>query len=67
MTPLLPAKIAGFLDQNIVNAFPARTICPGTLNQNNIPNAMLLVGMLRIPSQLCWRIVRERGTRYPEV
>src|SRR6266545_2638691 len=30
-------------DKNVVDAFPARTICPGTVNQNNIPNATLFV------------------------
>ena len=37
------ADVVAILDKNVVNAFPARTICPGTVNQNNIPNAMLLV------------------------
>jgi len=27
------------LDQNVVNAFPARTICPGTVNKDNISYA----------------------------
>src|SRR5207249_1368804 len=27
------------LDQNVVNAFPTRTICPGTVNEDNIPHA----------------------------
>jgi hypothetical protein len=29
--------------ENVVDAVPARTICPGAVNQHNIPNAMLLV------------------------
>jgi hypothetical protein len=28
--------------QNVVNAFPARTIRPCAMDQNEIPNAMLL-------------------------
>src|SRR6267142_306890 len=31
------------LDENVVNAFPTRTICPGTVNEDNIPNPMLFV------------------------
>ena len=34
------ADVVAILDKNVVNTFPARTICPGTVNQNNIPNAM---------------------------
>jgi hypothetical protein len=37
------ADVVAILDQNVVNAFPAGTICPGSVNQNNIPNAMLFV------------------------
>jgi hypothetical protein len=37
------ADVVAILDKNVVNAFPARTICPGTVNQNNVPNAMLFV------------------------
>ena len=33
------ADVVAILDQNVVNAFPAGTICPGAVNQNNIPNA----------------------------
>src|SRR5437868_4277523 len=33
------ADVVAVLNQNIVNALPARTICPSTVNQNNIPNA----------------------------
>ena len=36
------ADVEAILDKNVVNALPARTICPGTVNQNNIPNAFLL-------------------------
>src|ERR1700719_4841547 len=35
--------VVTIIDQNVVNAFPARTICPGTVSQNDIPNAPLLV------------------------
>src|SRR6266481_1928635 len=37
------ADIVAILDEKVVNALPARTICPGTVNQYNIPNAMLCV------------------------
>src|ERR1700675_4128430 len=37
------ADVEATLDQNVVNAFPARTIRPGAVYQNNIPNAMLFV------------------------
>jgi hypothetical protein len=37
------ADVEAIFDENVVNALPARTICPGAVNQNNIPNAMLLV------------------------
>jgi hypothetical protein len=30
-------------DKDVVNALPAGTICPSTVNQNNIANAMLFV------------------------
>src|SRR6266481_5971506 len=33
------ADVVAILDQDVVNAFPAGTICPRTVNQNNIPNA----------------------------
>ena len=33
------ADVEAILDKNVVNALPARTICPSTVNQNNIPNA----------------------------
>jgi hypothetical protein len=35
------ADVVAILDQNLVNAFPTGTICPGTVNENDIPNAML--------------------------
>jgi hypothetical protein len=31
------------LDKNVVHAFPAGTIRPRTVNQNNVPNGMRLV------------------------
>src|SRR5438128_4587286 len=37
------ADVIAILDKNVVNAFPAGTICPGAVNQNNIPNAVLFV------------------------
>src|SRR6266566_9819501 len=33
------ADVISILDENVVNALPARTICPCAVNQNNIPNA----------------------------
>src|SRR5713101_7419465 len=35
------ADVVSILDKDFVHAFPARTIYPGPVNQNNIPNAML--------------------------
>jgi hypothetical protein len=37
------ADVVAILDENVENAFPARTIRPGPVNQNNIPNAMRFV------------------------
>ena len=37
------ADVVAILNKNVVNAFPAGTICPGTVNQNNVPNAMLFI------------------------
>src|SRR4029077_2851170 len=37
------ADVVAIHDKDVVNAFPTRTICPGTVNQNNIPNARRLV------------------------
>jgi hypothetical protein len=37
------ADVVAIHDQNVVDAFPAGTICPGSVNQNNIPNAVRLV------------------------
>jgi hypothetical protein len=36
------ADVVAILDQDVVNAFPARTIRPRTVDKNNIPNAMFL-------------------------
>ena len=35
------ADVVTILDKNVVNAFPAGTICPGTVNQNDIPDPRL--------------------------
>jgi hypothetical protein len=35
--------VKAVLDKNVVDAFPAGTISPGAVNQNDIPNAMRLV------------------------
>src|SRR5258707_10516326 len=32
--------VIAILDKNVVHALPARTICPGAVNQNNIANGM---------------------------
>src|SRR5437879_4994498 len=37
------ADVVAVLDKDVVNAFPARTICPGAVDQNNIPDTMPLV------------------------
>jgi hypothetical protein len=37
------ADVVAILDKGVIDAFPARAICSGAVNQNNIPNAMLLV------------------------
>ena len=37
------ADIVAVLDENVVYAFPTRTISPGAVDQNNIPNAILFV------------------------
>src|SRR5882762_6929024 len=42
------ADVVAIFDKNVVNAFPARTICPSTVNQNNIPNPMLFVRRRRV-------------------
>src|ERR1700688_2464903 len=33
------ADVVAILDKNVVNTFPAGTICPGTVDQNNVPDA----------------------------
>jgi hypothetical protein len=37
------ADVVAILDKNVVHAFPAGTICPSTVYQNNIPNAIAFV------------------------
>jgi hypothetical protein len=37
------SRVKTILDKRVVDAFPARTIRLGAVNQNNIPNAMRLV------------------------
>src|SRR4029077_1287099 len=37
------AHVVSILDKNVVNTLPAGTICPGTVDQNDIANAMLFV------------------------
>jgi hypothetical protein len=41
------AYVVAILDKHVVDAFPARTIRPSAVNQNNIPNAMVFVVVLR--------------------
>ncbi len=36
------ADVVAILDENVVNTLPAGTIGPSTVNENDIPNAMLL-------------------------
>jgi hypothetical protein len=36
------ADVETILDKNVVNALPAGTICPGTVNQDDIPNATVI-------------------------
>jgi hypothetical protein len=37
------ANVVAILNEDVVNAFPARTIRPGAVDENNIPNVMLSV------------------------
>jgi hypothetical protein len=37
------ADVVAILGENVINALPPGTICPGTVNQNNIPNTVLFV------------------------
>ena len=37
------ADVVAILNQNVINAFPTGTICPGTVNQNDVANAILFV------------------------
>src|ERR1700724_3348547 len=37
------ANVVTILDENVVNTLPARTICPGAVDQNNVPHAMVFV------------------------
>src|SRR5438552_2205537 len=37
------ADVVPILNKNVVNTLPPGTICPGAVNQNNIPNARLFV------------------------
>jgi hypothetical protein len=48
------ADVVTILDKDVVNALPARTIGPGTVNQNNVPNAMVLIRR--------GEVLRERAT-----
>ena len=41
------ADVVTILDKNVVNAPPAGAIRPGTVNQNNIPDAMFFIVVLR--------------------
>jgi hypothetical protein len=35
--------VVAVLDKNVIDTPPAGTICPGTVNQDDVPNAMLYV------------------------
>src|ERR1700730_13060500 len=37
------ANVVTILDENVVNTLPARTICPGAVDQNNVLHAMVFV------------------------
>jgi hypothetical protein len=37
------ADVVAIFDKNVVDAFPARTVCPGAVDQNNIPDATVFV------------------------
>src|SRR5208282_523789 len=37
------ADVIAIFDKNVVNALPAGAVCPGAVNQHNIPNAMLFL------------------------
>ena len=37
------ADVVAILDENVVDALPARTIRPGAVNQNYIPDMMVFV------------------------
>src|ERR1700719_4035207 len=37
------ANVVTIFDENVVNTLPARTICPGAVDQNNVPHAMVFV------------------------
>jgi hypothetical protein len=37
------ADVVAILDNYVVNALPAGTVYPGTVNQNNVPNAATFV------------------------
>ena len=32
------ADVEAVLDEDVVNTFPAGAVCPGTVDQNNVPN-----------------------------
>jgi len=44
------ADVVAILDENVVNALPARTICPGTVNQNKYSEREALRSALRARS-----------------
>src|SRR5438105_4758272 len=37
------ADVVAILDKNLIHAFPAGTVGPGTVNQNDVPNPRLFV------------------------
>jgi hypothetical protein len=41
------ADVVAIFDENVVDAFPARTICSGAVNEDNIPDAMVFFLILR--------------------
>jgi hypothetical protein len=45
------ADVVAVLDKNVVNAFPAGSIGPGAVNQNNILNAMFFIVVVALGSE----------------
>jgi hypothetical protein len=57
------ADVVSILNKNVVDAFPARTIRPGAVNQDNIPNAMVFLALVLREKALREKALRERVLR----